>query len=147
MQYFEDFEVGDRMVSQGRTVTETHIVMFGGLSGDFHQLHTNVEFAREGPFGQRIAYGFLILTMASGLMELGDMDVIAFYGMDKVRFVGATMIGDTIHVVREVAEKEDKGDKGGLISFKTTVKNQKDEDMAFFTMKLLFKKRTERVLL
>ena len=141
MQYFEDFEVGDKMVSQGRTVTETHVVNFGGLSGDFHQLHTNVEFARKGPFGKRIAYGFLILSISSGLMGLGDMDVVAFYGMDKVRFVRPTMIGDTIHVVREVVEKEDKGDKGGLISFKTTVKNQDDKDVAFFTMKLLFKKK------
>lgn len=141
MQYFEDFQAGDKMVSQGRTVTEAHLVIFGGLTGDLHQLHTNTEFAKKGPFGERIIYGFLLLSMASGLMELGDMDVIAFYGMDNVRFVKAALIGDTLYVVREVIEKEQKDHKSGVVSFKTTLKNQRDEDVVFFVMKLLFKTR------
>ena len=142
MQYYEDFKVGDVMISQGRTVTETHIVVFGGLSGDFHQLHMNAEFARKGPHGERIAYGFLILTMASGLMDMDDIDAVAFYGMDKVRFVGATKINDTIHIEREVVELIDKGDLGGVVAFKVTVKNQKDEPACIFIMKLLVKSKS-----
>jgi acyl dehydratase len=65
--YLEDFKVGDKAVSPGRTVTEADIVMFAGISGDWNELHTNAEFVKESPFGQRIAHGMLTLSIASGL--------------------------------------------------------------------------------
>lgn len=136
MKYFDDFEMGEKIVTKGRSITESDIVLFSAFSGDWNQLHTDIEYAKEGPFGERIAHGFLVLTVASGLMPLEEMAILAFYGMDKVRFVGPTKIGDTIHVEMEVLEKQEKG-KSGVVSFKTSIKNQKEEDVAILTMKLV----------
>ena len=60
--------------------------------------------------------------------------------MDKVRFVGPTRIGDTIHVEMEVLEKQEK-EKSGVVSFKTSIKNQKEEDVAVLIMKLVLHKK------
>jgi 3-hydroxybutyryl-CoA dehydratase len=141
MKYFDDFEVGDKTVSKGRTITETDIVLFAAFSGDWHQLHTDIEYAKKGPFGERIAHGFLVLTVASGLMPLEGMAILAFYGMDEVRFLGPTKIGDTIHVEMEVLEKKEKNEKSGVVSFKTSIKNQKDEDLSVSTMMMALHKK------
>ncbi|MBW1681913.1 MAG: dehydratase [Deltaproteobacteria bacterium] len=141
MKYFDDFEIGEKIVSKARSITETDIVLFAAFSGDWHQLHTDIEYAKKGPFGERIAHGFLVLSVASGLMPLEEMAILAFYGMDKVRFVGPTRIGDTIHVEMEVVEKQEKNEKSGVVSFKSSIKNQKEEDLAVLTMMVaLYKK-------
>ena len=72
MKYFDDFKMGEKIVTKGRTITEADIVLFAAFSGDWHQLHTNVEFAKNGPFGERIAHGFLVLSVASGLKDLRE---------------------------------------------------------------------------
>src|SRR5215470_19632206 len=68
-QYFEDIEVGDEYLSPGRTVTETDIVTFAGLSGDYNVLHTDAEFMKGSIFGERIAHGLLVLTIQAGLFS------------------------------------------------------------------------------
>ena len=140
MKYFDDFEMGEKIVTKGRSITEADIVLFSAFSGDWNQLHTDIEYAKEGPFGERIAHGFLVLAVASGLMPLEEMAILAFYGMDKVRFVGPTKIGDTIHVEMEVLEKQEK-EESGVVSFKTSIKNQKEEDVAILTIKLVIHKK------
>lgn len=137
MQYYQDFEIGNRTVTRGRTITEADIVNFAGFSGDWYPLHTDAEYAKTMPFGERIAHGMLVLSVASGLMPLYDLAIIAFYGMEKVRFVAPTKIGDTIHVEAEVVEKQDKGDLGGVVSFKQSVKNQRGEEVAVSLMRIL----------
>lgn len=67
--YFEDFEVGQRFVTPGRTVTEADVVNFAGVSGDYNPIHTDAEFAKSTPFGQRIAHGLLVLAMLTGLRQ------------------------------------------------------------------------------
>jgi len=141
MKYFEDFTVGEIAVTRARTITETDIVNFAALTGDWYPLHTDIEYAKKGPFGERIAHGLLILSIANGLMPLYDMAIVAFYGMDKVRFIAPTKIGDTIHVELEVVEKQDKGDIGGVITLKEYVKNQRGENVALSTKKVLIAKR------
>ena len=136
MDYFDDLKIGKKIITKGRSVTEADIVNFAAISGDWHPLHTDIEYCKKGPFGERIAHGFLVLTIASGLMPLAQMAVLAFYGMDSVRFLNPTRIGDTIHLDIEVVEKEDKNSKSGVVSFKTTVMNQKDEAACIFTMKM-----------
>jgi len=140
MKYFDDFDIDDKLITKGRSINESDIVLFAAFSGDWNPLHTDIEFAKNGPFGERIAHGFLVLAVASGLMPLEGMAIIAFYGMDKVRFVGPTRIGDTIHVEMEVLEKQEK-EKSGVISFKTSIKNQKKEDVAVLIMKLVLHKK------
>ena len=141
MKYFEDFTAGEIAVTRARTITETDIVNFAALTGDWYPLHTDIEYAKKGPFGERIAHGLLILSIANGLMPLYDMAIVAFYGMDKVRFTAPTKIGDTIHVELEVVEKQDKGDIGGVITLKEYVKNQRGETVALSTTKVLIAKR------
>ena len=67
-KYFEDFQVGEVHESRGRTITEGDIMNFAGLTGDFTELHTNAAFAANGPFGQRIAHGLLVLSVSTGLI-------------------------------------------------------------------------------
>ena len=72
--YFEEIEPGFSITSAGRTITETDIVMFAGLSGDYNPLHTDEEYSKQTMFGGRIAHGLLGLSIASGLaMQVGFM--------------------------------------------------------------------------
>ena len=64
---FDEFNEGDKFVSQGRTVTEADVVNFAGLAGDFNPLHTDAVFAAGTPFGERIAHGMLIAAIATGM--------------------------------------------------------------------------------
>ncbi|MBW2090948.1 MAG: dehydratase, partial [Deltaproteobacteria bacterium] len=72
---------------------------------------------------------------------LSEMAIIAFYGMDKVRFVGPVKIGDTIHVEMEVIEKKDRDQNSGVVSFKQTIKNQRQEDIAISILNVLIAKK------
>jgi acyl dehydratase len=137
IRYFDDFQIGDKIVTRGRTITETDIVLFSAYSGDWHPLHTNVEFAKKGPFGERIAHGYLVLCVASGLMPMEEMAVMANYGMDRLRFLEPTRIGDTIHVELEVVEKKERNGKSGVISFRTNIRSHKRKDLVVFIQKVL----------
>lgn len=140
MIYFEDFQVGQKVVTRGRTVTEADITMFAALSGDWYGLHVNEELAKKSIFGGRIAHGFLVLSIASGFVTPYDVALIAFYGMDKVRFTAPTKLGDTIHLVTEVIEMQDKGDLG-VVANQWHIKNQRDEDVAVLVTKVAVAKR------
>jgi len=141
--YLEDFKVGEKAVSPGRTVTEADIVMFASLSGDWTELHTNAEYMKNSIFGQRIGHGMLTLSIASGLSlrtrGRQPVEVLAFLGMDKVRLTAPVFIGDTIRVESEVIEaRPSKNTPGaGILKFKNTVKNQRDEDVATWETALL----------
>jgi 3-hydroxybutyryl-CoA dehydratase len=142
MRYYDDFRLGEKILTRSRTVTEADIVMFAAFSGDWHPLHVDEEYAKKGFFGERIAHGFLVLSVATGLMGLADMAILAFYGMDRVRFMAPTKIGDTLRVEMEVEEKVDRNEKEGIVTLKTTVKNQKDGTVASMGMKLLMAKNS-----
>jgi len=141
MRYFEDFQVGDKIVTRGRTITEADIVTFSAFSGDWHPLHTDVEYAKKGPFGERIAHGFLVLSVASGLLPLSEIAIIAFYGIDKLRFVNPVKLLDTIHVEFEAVEKQERDERGGVITFRQTVRNQREEEVAVGTMRSFIARR------
>ena len=142
--YFEDFSVDSVSVSRTRTVTEADIVNFAGLSGDFIELHMSETYSASGPFGRRIAHGALVFSMSTGLtIQLGHFTdtVIAFYGIDKLRFTRPVFIGDTIHIAKKVVSKQPKGGGRGLITFETTVLNQHGETVVVYFDKLLVKAR------
>lgn len=127
---FEDLEVGWRVRTAGRTVTEADIVLFAGLSGDYTPLHTDAEYARGTLFGERIAHGLLGLAIASGLAaRLGFLEetVEAFTGLEW-RFRAPIRIGDTIHAEIEVAQKRPAPDgRSGFVVFNVQVRNQRGE--------------------
>jgi len=141
--YFEDFEVGREFETAGRTITESDIVLFAGITGDWTELHTNAEFAKSTIFGQRIAHGALIFSITTGLLvRLGFIEktVLAFYGIDRLRFTKPVFIGDTIKAVGKVVEKEDKGGYGVVTIECKTVK-QTGEVVMVCNLKLAVKKR------
>jgi acyl dehydratase len=142
--FFEELEVGGSVTSRGRTITEADIVTFAGLTGDFIELHTNEEFAKQTIFGKRIAHGALIFSMSIGLatrMNFLDDTLVAFAGVDRLRFVAPVFIGDTIHVVKKVAERQDMGQRPGVVVFETRVLNQRDELLLIYHDKLLVKRK------
>ena len=129
--YFEEFEIGQKIVTTARTITESDIVTFAGLSGDYNQIHTDAEFSRKTIFGQRVAHGLLCLSIASGLaMRTGMLEgtVMAFREIAEWKFSRPVMIGDTIHVILTVMEtKAVPRLGGGNISITLEVKNQRGE--------------------
>lgn len=135
--WFDDIQVGEKRVTRARTVTEADVVLFAMFTGDWYPLHTDVEYARKAPFGERIAHGMLVLSIMTGLVELDPGYVVAFYGMDRVRFVNPTKIGDTIRVETEVLEKSERNERSGVVTFDVKVKNQRDEVVASTIMKML----------
>lgn len=141
--YLEDFKVGEKTTSPGRTVTEADIVMFAGISGDWNELHTNAEYMKNSPFGQRIAHGMLTLSIASGLAlrarQHQPFEVLAFLGMDNVKFTAPVFIGDTIRVESEVLEARPSKSRPetGILKFKNTVKNQRNEAAATWETALM----------
>lgn len=129
--YFEEFEIGQKIVTVGRTVSESDIFTFAGFSGDYNQIHTDAEFAKGTPFGQRVAHGLLGLSIASGLaMRTGVLEgtVIAFREINNWKFIAPVFIGDTIHVEMEVAEtKALPRIGGGSVIITLDVKKQSGE--------------------
>jgi len=136
----EDFQVGQKITTRARTVTEADIVNFAALSGDWYGIHVDAELAKKTIFGGRIAHGFLVLSIASGFTTPYEVAVIAFYGMDKVRFTGPVKIGDTIHLETEVTEIKDKGEFG-VVANQWHIKNQRGEDVAVLITKAAISKK------
>ena len=129
--YFEEFEIGQKIMTVGRTIAESDIFEFAGFSGDYNQIHTDAEFSKNTPFGQRVAHGLLGLSIASGLaMRTGVLEgtVIAFREIDNWKFIAPVFIGDTIHVEMEVAEtKALPRIGGGSVIVTLDVKKQSGE--------------------
>ena len=110
-KYFDEIGVGERFRSRGRTITETDIVQWCALTGDWYVLHTDAHYAAGTRFGQRIAPGLLVVAYAAGLGVPSDAPaVVANYGSNSLRFVAPTFIGDTLHLESEVLEKTVKRD-------------------------------------
>jgi len=131
-KHFEDFKVGDKFTTEGRTVTETDIVIFCGLAGDFSFMHTNEELAKKTVYGTRILPGLLTLAISEGLIlrvNLFDgMEEAQFVGIHDLRFTGAVKPGDTIRVKFEIMDKKKSNRPGyGIITLRRTVINQRGE--------------------
>lgn len=125
--YFEDFTVGTRLRTAGRTITEADIVTFAGLSGDFNQIHTNAVYAAGDTFGKRVAHGLLVQSIATGLaVQSGVIEgtVLAFRELD-CKFSLPVYIGDTVHVEIDIIElKAFPRLSGGNVTMKYAVVNQ-----------------------
>lgn len=145
---WEDFPAGREVTTAGVTVTESHLVQFSGLTGDFYPVHTDAEWAAKSPFGQRIAHGPLTFALAVGQMYqsqvYGDA-ILAFLGADNVRATAPVFIGDTVHVVATVLNaRSTKDPTRGVVGLKYVVKNQRGEDVLSFDFTLLMLSRESR---
>ena len=126
--YFEDYEIGSSSETYARTITEADIVIHAGQTGDFYPHHMDVEFCKKTDFGQRIAHGTLIFSIAMG-MQAGTINPAEFsYGYDRMRFIKPVFIGDTIHARVTVKDKYDHPKRAeGVVVTLIEVINQKGE--------------------
>ena len=140
--YFEDFQVGSTRETLGRTITETDIVLHAGQSGDFYPHHVDAEWCKAQEFGQRLAHGTLVFTVAVGLTA-GEVNPQAFtYGYDRLRFIKPVFIGDTLRVRVTLKEKRDspkRPDYGFVVELLEAM-NQKN-DLVMVCEHLLMVKR------
>lgn len=129
--YFEDFSLGQKVVTEKRTITESDIMNFAELSGDDNRIHTDPEFSKTTMFGRQVAHGLLGLAVASGLAwKTGILDgtVIAFREVNEWKFIKPVFIGDTIYVEMEVKEtKALPRIGGGSVTITLEVKKEDGE--------------------
>src|SRR5512145_1107757 len=130
-RYWDEFKVGEVLVTARRTVDGGDVARFAGLTGDFNPLHIDAEFARSTPFGERVAHGILTLAVSNGQQNLSgwfEGTALALLGLDRLRFTLPVKFGDTIHTEMTVkqARESSKADRG-VITFDVVVKNQRDE--------------------
>lgn len=143
MTAWQDFPVDREITTPSVTVTETHVVQFGMLTGDWYPLHMNAEWAARTQFGKRIAHGPFIFSLAVGLMYqsgcYGD-SILAWLGADKVQASAPVFIGDTVHVVaRVIASRPSKKPGLGVVTLLYTVITQTGEPVMSFEFGLLMR--------
>lgn len=127
--HFEDFRLQDARETTGRTITETDFVVHAGHTGDFFPHHMDAEFARQTPFGQRIAHGTMVFAIGVGLTATAINPVAFSYGYDRLRFVRPVFIGDTIRTRVTIVDKQDdpkRADRGRVVE-RCEVINQRGE--------------------
>ena len=125
---FEELRIGDRWESRGRTITETDVVHFAGLTGDYDPLHVDHKFARQSPFGKPIAHGLLGLSMLAGLSSTCPaVQTAAFLGLRDWEFVRPIFIGDTVRAITKVVELERSGRRHGRVVWDRQLVNQPGE--------------------
>lgn len=127
---YEEFELGAVYDTQARTITETDVVTFAGLSGDYNPLHTDAEAAKNTPFGERIAHGMLTVAISTGMANMtGLMAGTTIALMEQnIKYKGAVKFGDTVRLQMEVIEKREtsKPDRG-IVKLAARMLNQRDE--------------------
>lgn len=140
---FDALEVGSHFRSRGRTITEADLVSFAALTGDFHPLHTDAEWAAESEFNGRIAHGMLSLSYCVGLVSLDPAQVLALRGFERIAFKRPVRIGDTIHVEGELESKQELDAATGLVVFGWRIVNQRGETVALAKVRVLWRRRPE----
>lgn len=129
-KYFEEWNVGDVFQTNGRTITMTDIVLFAGLSGDRNPLHTDILYAKNSVFKERVAHGLLVLAINSGQfnqMRLLEGTAEAFLGYSELKFTKGVLAGDTITAVGTVVDKKLSSKGKGLLKFEVKTLNQRGE--------------------
>ncbi len=142
--YLEDLTEGDTFKTTGRTLTESDILNFAGLSGDFNPLHTDATYAATTSYGERIAHGLLGLSLVSGLAtRLHSLqDTLQALTRINWRFRAPLKIGDTLRArltVRRVRAIPDQD--AGAVVFQVSVVNQRTETVQDGRWTILIKSR------
>ena len=144
-RFFEDFKVGEVLVTGRRTVEGGDVSRFAGLTGDFNPLHTDEVFAAQTPFGARVAHGILTLAVSNGQQNLSgwfEGTALALLGLDRLRFTAPVKFGDTINTEMTVKQTREsaKGDRG-VVTFEVVVKNQRGEVVCTYEENVLMRRR------
>jgi 3-hydroxybutyryl-CoA dehydratase len=123
--------------SPGRTITESDLVSFSALTGDWHPQHSDARWASSSQFSERVAHGMLVLSYSIGLAPLDPDRVVALRGLDSVSFKRPVSIGDTICVEGEVSGTKSLGDGLELVDIRWRILNQDDRVVARATVQAL----------
>ncbi len=116
-----ELTVGATLTSRARTITETDLVSFAALTGDWHPQHADAEWAASSRFGERIAHGMLVLSYSIGLIAFDPDRVVALRALEGVTFKRPVAIGETIRVEAEVAETTPLDDGHELVTLRWRV--------------------------
>jgi 3-hydroxybutyryl-CoA dehydratase len=122
--------IGDAAES-GKTISETDVYLFAGVSGDFNPLHVDEEYAKTTPFGSRVAHGPLTFALCAGLLgtELPGLGTVAV--SNQISYLAPVFIGDTIRVRVEVAALDAERNRATMA---VTWTNQKGVEVATGSM-------------
>ena len=120
---FDRLERGASLTTPARTITESDLVLFSALTGDWHPQHSDTEWAAASPFGERIAHGMLVLSYAIGLLPIDPERVAALRGVRNAVFKRPVEIGTTIHAEAEVAELRELDGDHGLVELSLRVRD------------------------
>jgi len=139
-KYFDELQVGETLLTHRRTITESDVVAFAGISGDFFYAHMDDVAARESLFERRVAHGYFVLSAAAGLfVDPAPGPVLANYGLEGLRFVKPVYIGDTIRARLTCKQKTEKEDREGqvpqgVVHWDVEVTNQDGDPVAVYTI-------------
>lgn len=144
-RFWEEFSVGEVLVTGRRTIDGGDVSRYAGLSGDFNPLHVDAEYAKTTPFGERVAHGILTLAVSHGQQNLGgwfEGTTVALLGLDRLSFPAPVRFGDTIHTEMTVKETRpsSKPDRG-MVSFDVVVKNQRGETVCSYQETVLMRRK------
>ena len=136
---FDALDVGQTFVTRARTVTEADVVGFASLTGDWHPQHSDAEWAADSAFGERIAHGLLVVSLAGGLVPFDPRRVIALRRIADVVFKRAVKLGDTICVHGKLAELRPVDEEAGLVTFTWTIANQHGQTVSRARVEVLWR--------
>ncbi|MGJ9385195.1 MaoC/PaaZ C-terminal domain-containing protein [Salipaludibacillus sp. CF4.18] len=130
-KYFSELKVGETFTTPARTITETDVSLFSGLSGDYNPLHSDDTYAKTTVFGEKIVHGLLGISIATGLIfrtGIFDGTTIAFLGINDWKFQKPIFIGDTIYVKMTISEtRKSKKENRGIVTRQVALINQREE--------------------
>lgn len=139
---YDELEIGQKLRTQGITITEAHIALFAALSGDWNVLHTNEEFAKRFIFGTRVAHGLLTVSLMSGPLGIMFSGTAVAFVEATVKFKYPVKAGDTIYSTVEVVEKKDLPQyDGGLVTLEGKIFNQDDVLVCEGIYKLIIRRK------
>jgi len=144
-RFWEDFSVGEVLVTGRRTIDGGDVSRYAGLSGDFNPLHIDAEFAKTTPFGERVAHGILTLAVSHGQQNLGGWfagTTLALLGLDRLKFTAPVRFGDTVWTEMTVTEARpsSKPDRG-VVVFDVAVRNQRGEPVCSYQETVLMRRK------
>ena len=137
---FEELAVGVEFETRGRTVTEADVVGFAALTGDWHPQHADAEWAASSAFGERIAHGMLVISLAVGLVPFDPDRVVALRRVGDAVFKRPVRLGDTLRVRGRVDELRPLNDDAGLVTWGWSVVNQDDRVVCRARVEVLWRR-------
>jgi 3-hydroxybutyryl-CoA dehydratase len=146
-RHFEDFAVGDVVLTRGRTIDTSDLIAFAGLTGDHYPLHTDEEYCKGTRFGTRIAHGPLTYAIAVGLVGMTGYygnGIVALLEVQSLRALKPVIPGDTLTVRAEtVACEPGESPRHGAVHVAYSVRNQREDEVMTWIQIMLARRRAE----